>query len=136
VRAIPIDGAVVVEPMDWSKGTAATQIFTELKRKNIDEGGKPMIDFLMVAGDGREDEVIFRWANELGKSGAVKHVTTVSLGGRNTEATCTLTQGVTGMLPLLLALLFIQGHDTNVRYRCLDGSPKTGSTFLNGVDLQ
>tara|TARA_R110002060_G_scaffold60586_1_gene70181 strand:+ start:1646 stop:1843 length:198 start_codon:yes stop_codon:yes gene_type:complete len=51
----------------------------------------------MVAGDGRDDEVIFRWANELGRDGTVKNVTTVSLGSRNTEAGCTLTQGVTGM---------------------------------------
>jgi trehalose-6-phosphatase len=55
------------------------------------------IDFLMVVGDGREDEVIFRWANELGKDKTIANVTTVSLGSRNTEAGCTLTQGVTGM---------------------------------------
>ena len=55
------------------------------------------IDFLMVVGDGREDEVIFRWANELGKDKVVTNVTTVSLGSRNTEAGCTLTQGVSGM---------------------------------------
>jgi trehalose 6-phosphate synthase complex regulatory subunit len=54
------------------------------------------IDFLMVVGDGREDEVIFRWANELGKDKTVANVTTVSLGSRNTEAGYTLTQGVTG----------------------------------------
>jgi trehalose 6-phosphate synthase/phosphatase len=51
----------------------------------------------MVVGDGREDEVIFRWANELGKDKTIANVTTVSLGSRNTEAGCTLTQGVTGM---------------------------------------
>ena len=42
------------------------------------------IDFLMVAGDGRDDECIFRWANDLSKDKAVKNVTTVSLGNRNT----------------------------------------------------
>jgi hypothetical protein len=62
---------------------------------NVDH--KSPVDFLMVAGDGRDDEVIFRWANELGADKTVKHVTTVSLGSRNTEAGCTLTQGVTGM---------------------------------------
>ncbi len=51
----------------------------------------------MVVGDGRDNEVIFRWANELGNNNTVDHVTTVSLGSRNTEAGCTLTQGVTGM---------------------------------------
>ena len=54
------------------------------------------VDFLMVVGDGRDDEVIFRWANELEKDKTVKNVTTVSLGSRNTEAGFTLTQGVTG----------------------------------------
>ena len=54
------------------------------------------IDFLMVAGDGREDECIFRWANELTKDNTVESVTTASLGNRNTEAGCTITQGVTG----------------------------------------
>jgi len=56
------------------------------------------IDFLMVAGDGRDDEVIFRWANELANSGLIKNVTTVSLGNRDTQAMKTLTQGVTGEL--------------------------------------
>ncbi|KAH6709053.1 glycosyltransferase family 20-domain-containing protein [Leptodontidium sp. MPI-SDFR-AT-0119] len=99
VRAIPIEGAVIVEPIDWSKGTAAMQIFDGLKKNmapNLDYDSP--VDFLMVAGDGRDDEVIFRWANELGRDGTVKNVTTVSLGSRNTEAGCTLTQGVTGML--------------------------------------
>jgi trehalose-6-phosphatase len=88
---------VVVEPIDWSKGTAAMQIFEGLKKgmaPNVDHVSP--VDFLMVAGDGRDDEVIFRWANALGVDKTVKYVTTVSLGSRNTEAGCTLTQGVTG----------------------------------------
>lgn len=92
-----ITGAVAVEPIDWSKGTAAVNIFEKL---TFDIDSKPThvspIDFLMVVGDGRDDEVIFRWANELGKDKTVENVTTVSLGSRNTEAGCTLTQGVTG----------------------------------------
>jgi len=90
-------GAVAVEPIDWSKGTAAMKIFEQLKADMPSESthGSP-IDFLMVVGDGRDDEVIFRWANELGKDKTVANVTTVSLGSRNTEAGCTLTQGVTG----------------------------------------
>jgi len=69
------------------------------------------VDWLMVAGDGRDDEVIFRWANELEKDGTVGSVTTVSLGSRNTEAGCTLTQGVTGrsIYPVLYNLLTILG---------------------------
>jgi trehalose-6-phosphatase len=87
----------VVEPIDWSKGTAAMQIFEGLKKglgPSVEH--ESPVDFLMVAGDGRDDEVIFRWANELGVDKTVKHVTTVSLGSRNTEAGYTLTQGVTG----------------------------------------
>jgi len=103
VRAIPVDGGVVVEPIDWSKGTAAHKIFEDIKlHAKDDQMAKP--DFLMVAGDGREDEVIFRWANGLGKSGEVKNVMTVSLGSRNTEAKTTLTQGVTGVLMVLQKL--------------------------------
>lgn len=101
VRAIPTDGGVVVEPIDWSKATAANEIFGKIKRQ-VEEGKVQKPDFLMVAGDGRDDEVIFRWANELEKEGEVKNVTTVSLGSRNTEAMTTLTQGVTGeVLPFL-----------------------------------
>jgi len=105
VRAIPVEGAVTVEPIDWSKGTAATKIFQDMKKNmppNLDYTSP--VDFLMVAGDGRDDEVIFRWANEMGKDGTVANVTTVSLGSRNTEAGCTLTQGVTGVLTVLQKL--------------------------------
>ena len=49
----------------------------------------------MVVGDGREDEKVFRWANWLGEK-QVKDVTTVSLGSRSTDATATVTQGVSG----------------------------------------
>lgn len=77
-------------------------IFEDLK-KNIapDANHDSPVDFLMVVGDGRDDEVIFRWANDLKEKKVIKNVTTVSLGSRNTEATTTLTQGVTGELPLL-----------------------------------
>jgi trehalose 6-phosphate synthase/phosphatase len=106
VRAVPLDGAVIVEPIDWSKATAAEEIFDRLKA-NLPEGTPETvtpIDFLMVVGDGRDDEVVFRWANELGKEQVVDNVTTVSLGSRNTEAGCTLTQGVTGVLTVLQRL--------------------------------
>lgn len=99
--AVPHAGAVIVEPIDWSKGTAATQIFAGLEKDMAPNlGYDSPVDFLMVAGNGRDDEVIFRWANELEKAKTVKHVTTVSLGSRNTEAGYTLTQGVTGMSKL------------------------------------
>lgn len=95
VHAVPIEGAVVVEPIDLSKETAAKHIFDRI-RKNVNEDREKMPDFLMVAGDAREDEVVFRWANKLREDGTIRAVTTVSVSSRNTEASATLTQGVTG----------------------------------------
>jgi trehalose 6-phosphate synthase/phosphatase len=97
VHAMPLDGSIIVEPIDWTKSTAAQRIFDDLKREMVLDGlGKDAVDFVMVVGDGREDEKVFRWANGLSEGGAVKEVVTVSLGSRNTEATATLTQGVSG----------------------------------------
>jgi len=90
VHAVPTEKALLVEPLGWTKGSAATHIF-----ENMTEGKEP--DFLFVAGDDREDEVIFRWANGLAKREVVRDVTTVSVGKRNTEAMATLTQGTNGM---------------------------------------
>jgi len=98
IRAVPIEAAVLVEPIDLSKETAANHIFDRIKSKSEEEGAM-MPDFLMVAGDDREDEVVFRWANKLGEAKVIRDVTTVSVGSRNTEASATLTQGVTGTYP-------------------------------------
>ena len=95
VHAVPIDGAVLVEPVDWNKGTAAMHILDLLEQNNKEKENR-MPDFLMVAGDAREDEVIYRWANQLGRDQVITNVTTVSVSSRNTEAMATLTQGVTG----------------------------------------
>lgn len=97
VHAIPLDGCIAVEPIDWTKSTAAARVFENLKSKmECDEKNGTPVDFLMVVGDGREDEKVFKWANNLKDGGSVKEVVTVSLGSRNTEATATLTQGVSG----------------------------------------
>ncbi len=88
---------MLVEPIDWTKSTAAQKIFADLRGSlAADETHKSPVDFLMVVGDGREDEKVFKWANTLADEGAVKEVVTVSLGSRNTEAGATLTQGVSG----------------------------------------
>lgn len=59
-------------------------------------------DFMMVAGDDREDEPVFRWANSLHSKGLVSNVVSISVGKRNTtEAKFTLTQGSTGLLNAL-----------------------------------
>lgn len=98
IRAVPIEATVVVESIDLNKETAANQIFDRIRNKSEEEGAT-MPDFLMVAGDAREDEVVFRWANKLGATKVIRDVTTISVGSRNTEASATLTQGVTGMYP-------------------------------------
>ncbi len=97
VHAIPLDGSILVEPIDWTKSTAAEKIFEDLRSHlTPDEKHMGPVDFLMVVGDGREDEKVFKWANNLGEESVVKEVVTVSLGSRNTEAGATLTQGVSG----------------------------------------
>jgi trehalose 6-phosphate synthase complex regulatory subunit len=96
VHATQLENSVVVEPIDWTKQTAAVNIYNEhINNAPYAEKAGP-IDFLMVIGDGREDEKVFKWANDLGQEKAVEQVVTVSLGNRNTEATSTLTQGVSG----------------------------------------
>ncbi|KAK4200044.1 family 20 putative glycosyltransferase [Triangularia verruculosa] len=105
VHAIPMEGCILVEPLDWTKSTAAQRIFSDLRANMApDAKHKSPVDFLMVAGDGREDEKVFRWANGLGEDGTVEEVVTVSLGTRNTEATATMTQGVSGVLMALQRL--------------------------------
>ncbi|KAK7696997.1 Trehalose-6-P synthase/phosphatase complex subunit [Diaporthe eres] len=102
VHAIPTDGSIIVEPVDWTKSTAAEKILEDLTtRMPANKTHKSPVDFLMVVGDGRDDEKVFRWANTLGEEKIVKDVVTVSLGNRNTEATATLTQGVSGVLVVL-----------------------------------
>ncbi|WEW60077.1 Trehalose-6-P synthase/phosphatase complex subunit [Emydomyces testavorans] len=99
IRAIAVDGAVVAEPTSPNKATAADLVLQHILNrceKDGDAAAKP--DFLFVAGDGRDDEVVFRWANELEDKNVVKNIATVTLGSKNTEAKATLTQGVTGKL--------------------------------------
>jgi trehalose 6-phosphate synthase/phosphatase len=97
VHAIPMDGCVLVEPIDWTKTAAAQRVFADLQAAMApDAEHQSPVDFLAVIGDGREDEKVFKWANGLGDEGVVKEVVTVSLGTRNTEAAATMTQGVSG----------------------------------------
>lgn len=91
VRAVPSKDAVIIEPMDWDKATAAEYILRLLKKE---KNRKP--DFLFVAGNDRDDEVVFRWAKNLSETKDIQEVSTVSVGNRNTVAMSTLTQGTTG----------------------------------------
>ncbi|KAK3192311.1 Trehalose-6-P synthase/phosphatase complex subunit [Lecanicillium sp. MT-2017a] len=105
VHAILLEQCIIVEPVDWTKCTAAQQIFARLKgHLEPDQSHKEKVDFMMVVGDGREDEKVFKWANQLGDEGTVHEVVTVSLGSRSTEASATLTQGVSGVLTFLQRL--------------------------------
>ncbi|ERS99655.1 alpha,alpha-trehalose-phosphate synthase (UDP-forming) [Sporothrix schenckii 1099-18] len=115
VHAIPLDGSILVEPVDWTKGTAAAKIHEALCKEisvpsQIEDAEVPAtagnhgVDFLMVVGDGRDDDKVFKWANQLGDEGKVKEVVTVSLGSRSTEAAATMTQGVSGVLVALSKL--------------------------------
>ncbi|KAK5133640.1 hypothetical protein LTR08_007494 [Meristemomyces frigidus] len=103
IHAVPVSKALLIEQVDFTKRTAALHIFDELRERDVARGFKGP-DFLLVAGDDREDEVVFHWANELAKNGTVGNVFTVSVGKRNTEALATLTQGSTGLLTALQKL--------------------------------
>lgn len=96
LHATQLESSVVVEPIDWTKHTAAEKIYNDLVRDDESTEQDGPIDFVMAIGDGREDEYVFKWANSLRETKAVKEVFTVSLGNRNTEASYTLTQGVSG----------------------------------------
>jgi len=86
VHAVPLGGAVLVESMNWTKTTAAQ------KAMALEAGQDgPGTDFLMVMGDGRDDEPVFAWANELGRNKAIKNVTTVKVGTKNSQANTTIT---------------------------------------------
>ena len=104
IHAVPVSKALLVEQIDFSKRTAALHIFEQLRDSDNVAQGLKGPDFLLVAGDDREDEVVFHWANDLGKNDIVSNVFTVSVGKRNTEALATLTQGSTGLLTALQKL--------------------------------
>ncbi|KAL2208369.1 family 20 glycosyltransferase [Sarocladium strictum] len=103
VHAVVVDSSIIVEPVDWTKGTAAQRVFDDYQKKHPSN----LLDFMMVIGDGREDEKVFKWANKLDKEQLVRDVITVSLGSRSTEAGATLTQGVSGVLTCLQRLAAI-----------------------------
>lgn len=96
VHAISAEGSLIVETIHTNKASAAELVWKWVLT-NAEKGEnvtKP--DFLLVIGDNREDEPVFRWANKLQKAKAVEYAMTVTLGSRSTEAKATLTQGVTG----------------------------------------
>lgn len=104
VHAVPMDEVVIVESQDWTKATAAKSVVERI----AENGGSP-VNFLMVVGDGRDDEPVFSWANDLESNGEVKNVTTVKVGTKNTQANATVT-GVAGeFFPFPFLLSFCVG---------------------------
>ncbi|OJK05361.1 hypothetical protein ASPACDRAFT_74855 [Aspergillus aculeatus ATCC 16872] len=96
VHAIPVEGALVVEPMGTNKASATELVWRSCLKQSQQDQSVVRPDFLLAIGDSRDDEPVFRWANKLESAQAINHVVTVTLGSRSTEARATLTQGVTG----------------------------------------
>ena len=88
IHAVPVEGVLVVELADTNKASAAETVWQHATRAS------QRASFLLIIGDGRDDEPVFRWANALPD---VDYVMTVTLGSRSTQAKATLAQGVTGM---------------------------------------
>jgi trehalose 6-phosphate synthase complex regulatory subunit len=100
VHAVPVDRALIVSQADINK-SSATALISEKLETLKDKENVPLPDFLFVVGDSREDEYVFNWAH---KQKGIRDVVTVTLGARNTEASATLTHGVTGTYELLSTL--------------------------------
>ncbi|THC98692.1 hypothetical protein EYZ11_001826 [Aspergillus tanneri] len=100
-HAVLVNGALVVEPADTNKASAAAMAWRHYLERSEQETTIERPDFLLAIGDGRDDEPVFRWANKLESANAVKYAMTVTLGSRSTEAKATLTQGVIGVLSCL-----------------------------------
>ncbi|KAH7132492.1 alpha,alpha-trehalose phosphate synthase-like protein subunit [Dendryphion nanum] len=94
VKAIPTKNSVIIEPMDLDKATAAKRIL-----HSLEDDKRP--DFLMVAGNDRDDEVVFRWAKTVEEQRIIPSVHTVIVSNRNTVAMATLPQGTTGLINAL-----------------------------------
>jgi trehalose-phosphatase len=99
VKAVPTPDSVIIEPIDFDKSTAIQHVYGKYP-----ESGRP--DFLMVAGNDRDDEVIFKWAKDMSDDKTIANVTTVTVGDRNSVAMATLTQGTTGRYTSSLRSLF------------------------------
>lgn len=115
IHAVPVEGALVVEPVGTNKASG-TEIAWQLSRGSSSRDGASRPTFLLIIGDGRDDEPVFRWANELERKEGVEYVMTVTLGSRSTQAKATLAQGVTGkFLPHLIFILLIWSLTNRIR---------------------
>jgi trehalose-phosphatase len=89
VHAIPITGGILVESKQWNKVNACKKVIESMKDRNW------LVDFVMVAGNGRDDEEVFEWAEKFAEEERITNVTTVRVGHGHTSANATTT-GVAG----------------------------------------
>ncbi|PSN65573.1 alpha,alpha-trehalose phosphate synthase-like protein subunit [Corynespora cassiicola Philippines] len=97
IKAVPTKNSVIIEPMDYDKSTAVQHIFDKYP-----ETSRP--EFLLIAGNDRDDETTFKWAKHIKEDWLVSNVQTVTVGDRNSLAMSTLTNGTTGLLSVLSKL--------------------------------
>lgn len=95
IKAVPTKDSVIIEPIDFDKATAAQHIYNRYP-------GPERPNFLLVAGNDRSDENVFRWAKQLKDDGTMAAVQTVTVGARNSNAMSTLPNGATGKSPIEL----------------------------------
>jgi trehalose 6-phosphate synthase/phosphatase len=107
VKAIPSRDYVIIEPVDFDKSTAAQHVFNK-----YDESSKP--DFLFVAGNDRDDEVVFKWAKKLKEDSIIPNVQTVTVGDRNSVALSTLPNGTTGEFNTTVCTLVLANISTGL----------------------
>jgi len=93
VKAVPTKNSVVIEPSDFDKATAAQHILAKYTESELPQ-------FLLVAGNDRDDETMFKWAKKLKDDQTIRSVQTVTVGDRNSVALSTLPNGTTGSPPL------------------------------------
>lgn len=105
VHAIPVEGALIVETTHTNKASAAALVWKWFMANADKNEDVIRPDFLLVIGDNRDDEPVFRWANKLHSAKAVDYAMTVTLGSRSTEAKATLTQGVTGKFGMIFYVI-------------------------------
>jgi trehalose 6-phosphate synthase/phosphatase len=116
-HAIPMEGMLVVEPVQVNKASAAQHVLAGLK----DSPG-----FVIVFGNDRADEEIFAWANNyaLQQEGNGCTILTVTVGSRNTDAK-NYVQSTFGVLSSLATL----SGDKQATLAFASTKPSTGHTM-------
>ncbi|ORY87574.1 glycosyltransferase family 20-domain-containing protein [Protomyces lactucae-debilis] len=136
-HAIPMEGALVVEPVAITKASAAQRVLASVDGRAV--------GFLIVFGNDRADEEIFAWANglaldkeqdraQLSSSAATQSqltALTVTVGSRNTDAK-TYVQSTFGVLSALAAL----SGDKQATSAFASTKPSTGHAMTRENSMQ